>query len=308
MPIGRPIRDTSVYVLSDQRRPVPVGVAGELYVGGEGLARGYRKRPELTAERFVADPLHPGERLYRTGDIVRWRPDGTIDYLGRADGQLKIRGFRIEPGEIESALSRHPAIQTCVVTARPAADGGKRLVAYGVPTQAGMAPNASALRDWLGEHLPEYMIPSAFVWQDALPVTANGKVDLRALPEPAADRPQLRVEYVAPRSPLETVLCEVFAEQLGLSRVGVLDNFFELGGNSLLALRALSRLRQQGHDVPAVRVLPVPDGRKAWRASARPAPARSRCVPGSRKRLVAGLRRRRSPWPSSASPAASRAP
>ncbi len=258
VPIGRPIRDTSVYVLSDLRRPVPVGVAGELYVGGKGLARGYRKRPELTAERFVADPLHSGERLYRTGDIVRWRPDGTIDYLGRADEQLKIRGFRIEPGEIESVLSRHPAIQACVVTARPTADGGKRLVAYGVPTQAGMAPNASALRDWLGEHLPEYMIPSAFVWQGALPVTANGKVDLRALPEPAADRPQLRVEYVAPRSPLETTLCEVFAEQLGLSSVGVLDNFFELGGNSLLALRALSRLRQQGRDLPAVRFFQYP--------------------------------------------------
>jgi len=261
VPIGRAIRDTELHVLDPQGRPVPAGAAGELYVGGAGVARGYRKRPELTAERFVPDPVTGGV-LYRTGDLVRFRPDGMLDYLGRLDSQLKIRGFRIEPGEIEAALARHPAVKACVVTGRATSTGDKRLVAYAVPTEQGLIPNASALREWLAGHLPEYMIPATFVWLQALPVTANGKVDLRALPQPELERPELRIEYVAPRSALEQTLCEAFAGELGIARVGALDSFFELGGNSLLVLRTLSRLRRLGLDLPAVRFFqyPTPEG------------------------------------------------
>jgi 3-oxoacyl-(acyl-carrier-protein) synthase len=265
---------------------VPAGTTGELYVGGAGVARGYRKRPELTAERFVPDPVGGGLR-YRTGDLVRFRPDGMLDYLGRLDSQLKIRGFRIEPGEIEAVLARHPAVRACVVTGRAASTGDTRLVAYGVPTEQGLIPNASGLREWLGGHLPEYMIPATFVWLEALPVTANGKVDLRALPEPSLERPELRNEYQAPRSALEQTLCDAFAEELGLSRVGVLDSFFELGGNSLLVLRTLSRLRRHGLELPAVRFFqyPTPEGlARVLQSAEGDAALQARLVEASRSR------------------------
>ena len=289
VPIGRAIRDTELHVLDAEGRPVPAGATGELYVGGAGVARGYRKRPELTAERFVPDPASGGLR-YRTGDLVRFRPDGMLDYLGRLDSQLKIRGFRIEPGEIEAVLARHPAVRACVVAGRATSAGDKRLVAYGVPTERGLIPNASGLREWLGGHLPEYMIPATFVWLDALPVTANGKVDLRALPEPSLERPELGNEYVAPRSALEQTLCEAFAEALGLARVGALDSFFELGGNSLLVLRTLSRLRHLGLELPAVRFFqyPTPEGlARVLQSTEGDAALRARLVEASRNRGAA---------------------
>jgi amino acid adenylation domain-containing protein len=243
-PIGRPIPDLRLYVLDRQLQPVPIGVTGELYVGGAGLARGYLNRPALTAERFLPDPFGaPGGRLYRTGDLARRRPDGDLDYLGRADDQVKIRGFRIELGEVESALLRHPAIREVVAVAREDTPGDRRLVAYLVVGGQG-TPDAAELRRWLEGTLPEYMIPAAFVPLEALPLTPHGKVDRKALPAPEADRAGLRVEFVAPRNAAEEVLAAIWAEVLGLERVGIQDDFFELGGNSLLATQVMSRLRQ----------------------------------------------------------------
>jgi amino acid adenylation domain-containing protein len=245
VPIGRPVNDTPVHVLSPSMQPVPVGIVGELYVGGLGLARGYLRRPELNAERFVPDPFGaPGERLYRTGDLVRYLEDGNLEFVGRADGQVKIRGFRIETGEVETALARHAAVRACAVVARDDAPGGARLVAYVVPTGAPAAPGG--LRAHLASLLPHYMVPAAYVTLDALPVTTNGKLDRRALPAPRLERPELGDPYQAPLDDAEHRACAVFAEVLGLDRVGRLDNFFELGGNSLLVLKALSRLAEDG--------------------------------------------------------------
>ncbi|HEX8362093.1 MAG TPA: amino acid adenylation domain-containing protein, partial [Longimicrobium sp.] len=238
--IGRPIANTRVYVLDAGGEPVPVGVAGELYIGGAGVARGYLGRPALTAERFVADRLggRPGARLYRTGDLGRWLPDGTIEFLGRADFQVKVRGFRVEPGEIEARLCSHPGVRDAVVVVRADASGGRRLVAY----FAGSAP-AEVLRGHLADHLPEHMVPSAFVRLEALPVTPNGKVDRRALPEPEPEAHETR-EYAAPVGEVERALAEIWGEMLGLERVGRNDHFFELGGHSLLAAQAVSRARR----------------------------------------------------------------
>ncbi|HEX7181365.1 MAG TPA: non-ribosomal peptide synthase/polyketide synthase, partial [Thermoanaerobaculia bacterium] len=244
--IGRPIANTRVHLLDRWLRPVPVGVPGELLTGGDGLARGYFGRPDLTAERFVPDPFGEGGRLYRTGDLTCWRPDGDIDFLGRIDQQVKIRGFRIEPAEVEAALARHPAVREAVVVARELA-GGKALVAYVVAADA--APTAAELREALGTTLPAYMVPSAFVLLDALPLTPNGKVDRRALPAPDLQGP---VEmFAAARTPTEELLAAVWAEVLGVERVGIHDDFFALGGHSLLATRLVSRLRKVlGVEVP----------------------------------------------------------
>jgi amino acid adenylation domain-containing protein len=238
--IGRPIANTRVYVLDDHLQPVPIGVPGELCIGGAGLARGYLNRPELTAERFVRDPFsgEPGVRLYKTGDRVRWLPDGNLEYLGRFDHQVKLRGFRIEPGEVEVALGRHPRVRAAVVLVREDRPGDHRLVAYVVP-HAGAAPEPAALRAHLEERLPAYMVPSAFVILDALPVTANGKVDRRALPAPSSPSGAAN----APRTPVEEKLAAIWAEVLGVPQVGVRDNFFELGGHSLLAVRLLARIQ-----------------------------------------------------------------
>jgi amino acid adenylation domain-containing protein len=243
IPLGRPIANTRVYVLDPAMRPVPVGVPGELYAGGDGLALGYVRRPELTAGAFVPDPFsaQPDARLYRTGDRVRWTEDGVVEFLGRIDQQVKIRGFRIELGEIETALLAHAAVRDAVVVARQDGAGPRSLAAY-VVADGGEAPSAAELRAHLKGHLPDYMVPSFFVAMDALPLNANGKVDRRALPAPEAQGAE--EGYVAPRTPAEEALAAIWAEVLEVERVGVHDDFFDLGGHSLLATRVVTRVRQ----------------------------------------------------------------
>ncbi|HVR98550.1 MAG TPA: amino acid adenylation domain-containing protein, partial [Thermoanaerobaculia bacterium] len=244
--IGGPIPDLSVHVLDRLGQPVPIGVAGELYVGGEGVAAGYLERPALTAERFVPDGWggRSGQRLYRSGDLVLWRATGELEYRGRIDHQVKVRGFRIELGEIESTLARHPGVGEAAVLMRE--DGGDhRLVAY-VTGAEGAAPRVEELRDYLKERLPEYMVPAAFVALAALPLTPNGKLDRRALPAPGAARPELGDGYVAPRTPAEEALCGIWAQVLGIDEVGVQDNFFALGGDSILSLRVVAMAEKLG--------------------------------------------------------------
>jgi len=244
-PIGRPIANTKIYVLDPNLDPTPIGVAGELHIGGDGLARGYLNRPELTKEKFIANPFssEPGARLYKTGDLGRYLPDGNIEFLGRIDDQVKVRGFRIEPGEIETVLCRHPEVLESVVSAREDGIGEKSLVAY-IVSGTDHDLNSGRLRDFLKEKLPEYMIPNAFVFLDSLPLTASGKVDRRALPAPDRSRPELVEAYLAPRNQTEELLTKIWTEVLKLERIGIHDNFFDLGGHSLLATRVVSRIRE----------------------------------------------------------------
>lgn len=243
VPLGRPIKDTVLRVLSPSMELLPGGLVGELCIGGHGLARGYLRQPQLTEERFVPDPFGaPGDRLYRTGDLARWLPDGTIEFIGRRDGQVKIHGHRIETGEVEAAILSHPAIQACAVDARPDADGQLRLVAYLVARSHKLSWDA--LRTHLAARLPAALLPSAQVWLAQLPVTPNGKLDRRALPEPAAERPDLAQPFEEARSAAEQRVCEAFARALHIEKVGRNDNFFDLGGDSLRVLQVLAELQQ----------------------------------------------------------------
>jgi len=237
IPVGRSIANTYVRVLDRGLQPAPVGVPGELYAGGAGLALGYLNQPELTAEKFVADPFVAGARLYRTGDRVRWRADGTLEFLGRVDTQIKIRGFRVEPGEVEAVLRAWPGVREAAAVVREDVAGDRRLVAYVAGEVA-----ADELRKYLRGRLPEHMLPGAIVRLDALPLTTNGKLDRKALPAP--ERASAEERYVAPRNPVEEVLAGIWAEVLRLERVGVTESFFELGGHSLLATRVVSRVRE----------------------------------------------------------------
>ncbi|MBI5720133.1 MAG: amino acid adenylation domain-containing protein [Burkholderiales bacterium] len=254
VPIGRPITRTSLYILNRRGRPVPDGLVGELLIGGLGVGRGYLARPELTAERFLPDPFaaERGEvgTMYRTGDLVRLLPDDTVEFIGRADGQVKVRGFRIELGEIETALAAHHSVKACAVLARRDPQRGAELVAYVVakPGEAGDAFAPAVLREHLASQLPEFMVPALWVRLQALPVTGNGKLDRRALPEPAHERPEhLAQHYVQPRAGLESEIAAAFGAALDIARIGALDNFFELGGSSLLIMRVFSALRAAGH-------------------------------------------------------------
>ena len=266
--LGRPIANTQAYLLDSYMQAVPIGVPGELYIGGDGLARGYLRRPDLTAERFVPNPFDSkaSTRLYRTGDVARYLPDGNIEFLGRTDHQVKIRGFRVELGEIEAVLEQHPAVRQCVVlalgdmpddsSAQLGAD--RRLVVYIVPGQV-PGPTVSEMRNFLREKLPEYMQPSGFVVLDALPLTPNGKIDREALPAPDQLRPALEGLFVAPCTPVEVKLAEIWAKVLRLERVGVHDSFFELGGHSLLATQIVSRIRDAFHlDLPLRSIFEMP--------------------------------------------------
>jgi len=318
--IGRPLSNTEVYLLDAALRPVPLGAHGEVFLGGDGVSMGYWRRPDLTAERFLPDPLggRPGGRLYRTGDLARYRPDGSMDYLGRLDHQVKVRGVRMELGEIEEALRAHPAVAQAVAAVRDDAPGGRQLIAYLVPVAGAQAggPSASELRRFLAERLPEAMIPSAFVPLAALPLNRNGKVDRKALPAPDAGRLRLESAYAPPRTPDEKTLAAIWQDVLGHERIGVDDNFFELGGSSLLLVEIEARLREAFHrDIPIVEMFRHPTirslaeameagGRQpataAITAEARPAPAPAR-VPAAaaggtldRQRQAAEeLRRRR---------------
>ncbi|AFZ11267.1 amino acid adenylation domain protein [Crinalium epipsammum PCC 9333] len=243
--IGRPIANTQIYLLDRNLQPVPVGVAGELYIGGAGLSRGYLNRPELTTERFIANPFIEGNSIYQTGDLARYLPDGNIEYFGRIDDQVKVRGFRIELGEIEAIISQYPLVQQAVIVAKEDNSGDKYLAAYIIPHVASPENTISSeLRNWLQDKLPSYMIPSSFVVLEKLPLTPNGKIDRKALPAPDNAISELGRGLVTPRTQTEEIVSSIWAQILGLKQVGIYDNFFELGGHSLIATKVISRLRE----------------------------------------------------------------
>ncbi len=247
VPIGRPIGNTQIYILDRHLQPVPIGIKGELYIGGAGIARGYLQRPELTESKFIRDPFsdRPGARLYRTGDWARYREDGNIEFLGRIDDQVKIRGYRIELGEIEAILGQHQGVAQTAVIARSEGDR-QRLVAYIVPSEESDVPSANDLRDFLKSKLPEYMVPARFVSLSAMPLTPNGKIDRRALPAPEDVNPSSDSGFAAPRSPQEECLARIWSELLRLKQVSIHDNFFELGGDSIVSIQMIARANQAG--------------------------------------------------------------
>jgi amino acid adenylation domain-containing protein len=259
-PLGRPIANFQLYVLDAHLQPVPVGVAGELHIGGVGLARGYLNRPHLTAEKFIPHPFssEPGSRLYKSGDLVRYLPDGNLEYLGRIDQQVKVRGFRIELGEIEAVLAQQPGLREVVVVAREDSPGERRLVAYLVP-EPGASLDISELRSSLRERLPDYMVPSAFVTLEALPLTPNGKVDRQALPAPGDGRPALESTYARPQTQLERTIAAVWREALGVGKIGTQDNFFDLGGHSILMAKIQTKLQEIcGKEIPIIEMFRRP--------------------------------------------------
>jgi acyl-coenzyme A synthetase/AMP-(fatty) acid ligase/acyl carrier protein len=260
VPIGRAMSNMRLYILDRHLEPVPIGVTGELHVGGDGLARGYLDQPGFTAERFIPDPFGgaPGGRLYKTGDLTRWLEDGQVEFVARNDFQVKVRGFRIEPGEIETVLREHESVGEAVVVARTGTRGDAYLAAYVVAAR-GPLPTTAELRAFLKEKLPEYMLPSVYLVLDKLPLTPQGKVDRRALPRSEGAARELDVSFVAPRNAIEEVLAEIFAEVLMIERVGVNDNFFELGGHSLLATQLVSRVRKDFQpDLPLRKIFEAP--------------------------------------------------
>ncbi|MEH2398834.1 MAG: amino acid adenylation domain-containing protein [Nostoc sp.] len=245
--IGCPLANTQLYILDSHLQPVPIGISGELYIGGEGLARGYLNRPDLTAEKFISNPFSPNSksRLYKTGDLARYLPDGHIEYLGRIDYQIKLRGFRIELGEIETVLLQHPGVKEGVVIVREDTSNENNLVGYIVAeTGQDSLQVISQLRRFLKQQLPDFMVPTIFMALEAMPLTPNGKVDRKALPEPDASRPELEANYVAPRTPIEQQIADIWMQVLNVKRVGIYDNFFELGGYSLVGIQVVSRVRQ----------------------------------------------------------------
>jgi hypothetical protein len=251
--IGRPIANTQIYILDKQLQPVPIGISGELYIGGVGLARGYWNRPELTNEKFISNPFEADQRLYKTGDLARYRADGTIELLGRIDHQVKLRGFRIELGEIETVIAQHSNVREIVVIANE-----NRLIAYVVPNHKATF-SINEVRHFLKEKLPEYMLPSTFVVLEALPLTPNGKVDRRALPAPDNLRPELANNYQPPQSEVEKSIARVWKQVLQLEKVGVHDNFFDLGGHSLLVAQVNNKLREILHrDLSVVEIFQNP--------------------------------------------------
>jgi len=263
VPIGRPIANMRIYLLDANQQPVPIGIPGEIYIGGIGVARGYLNRPELTAEKFIADPfrsiqeiregstldnpvfgsLFYGDRLYRTGDLARYLPDGNLEFMGRVDFQVKIRGFRIELEEIESIINQHVLVQQAAVIARGGKGDEKRLIAYLVP-EPGASVSINQLRTYLRQFLPEYMVPASFVILDTLPLNTNGKVDRKALPDINGTRPDLEAAYVPPQTELERVIAAIWQEVLNIEKVGLNDNFFDLGGHSLLLFKVHTRLEE----------------------------------------------------------------
>ncbi|MDE0916282.1 MAG: amino acid adenylation domain-containing protein [Planctomycetota bacterium] len=260
VPIGRPIANTTVFILDGQLRPVPIGVIGDLYAGGDGLARGYLNQPELTAERFIESPFSdkPGDRLYQVGDKARYLADGTIEFLGRSDSQVKLRGYRIELAEIETVLNEHDSIRDVVVAAREDTPGDKRLVAYLIAT-GDNTTDASSLREFLGGKLPDYMVPAAFMTLDEFPLTANGKVDRKALPAPEPDRSQSGASYTPPGSELEKIIAEIWQGVLKVDEVGTRDNFFDLGGHSLSLIRVHGAIQKHlGRKIPMVEMFRFP--------------------------------------------------
>jgi acyl-coenzyme A synthetase/AMP-(fatty) acid ligase len=260
IPIGRPISNTQIYLLNERLHPVPIGVAGELYIGGEGLARGYVNQPAMTADKFIPDPFSvtPGSRLYKTGDLARFRDDGSIEFLGRIDHQIKLRGFRIELGEIQVNLETFPGVREAAVLLRRDHPGGSQLVAYVVPDTDAALPS-HALRDFLRERLPEYMIPAAFVTLETLPLNPNGKIDRNALPMPIDDSSDDLNRFVAPQTHYEKLLASIWQEVLHRDYVSVNDNFFDLGGHSLLLARAHNRLCERvNHTIPMVDLFQYP--------------------------------------------------
>jgi acyl-coenzyme A synthetase/AMP-(fatty) acid ligase len=239
--VGTPVANTGIYVIDAAGNIAPVGAIGEICIGGDGVTRGYHRRPELTAEKFVPDPFVEGRVMYRTGDYGRWRADGRLDHLGRIDGQIKLRGYRIETGEIEAAMVTHELVRGAVVGVRTASADDPRLVAW-VQLHDDAECTASELRRHLRHTLPEFMIPSMIVMVDSFPLTPNGKTDRQALPDPFANAPQAPREYVAPTTPTERLIAEIWMRLLGVPRAGVTDGFFELGGHSLLAMRAAGEI------------------------------------------------------------------